>query len=72
LEDTPSQSKGFAWFRSRVLNGLLGTAALLSVACGADEPAPEHVVLNGALDTLREAFDADSGKVRAILLASPT
>ncbi|MGH7572716.1 MAG: hypothetical protein ACREMK_12885 [Gemmatimonadota bacterium] len=67
-----SQRQSFAWFRSRALSGLVGTAAVLSGACGADGPAPGHVVLDGTLSTLREAFNADSGKVRAILLASPT
>lgn len=31
-----------------------------------------HVVLDGSLEPLRSRFDADSGKVRAIFLASPT
>ena len=51
---------------------LLGAAALLSVACGPERPVPPHVVLDGTLGILQEAFNADSGKVRAILLASPT
>lgn len=40
-------------------------------ACG-DAPVSEHTVLEGSLEPLRSRFDADSGKVRAIFLASPT
>jgi hypothetical protein len=41
------------------------------VACARTPPVP-HTVLDESLDALRTAFDADSGKVRAIFLASPT
>jgi len=41
-------------------------------ACGSSaEDAPGHIVLS-TLDTLRARFNADSGKVRAVLLGSPT
>lgn len=41
------------------------------VACGGGEPR-QHEVLEAAAQPLRAQFDADSGKVRAIFLASPT
>jgi hypothetical protein len=41
-------------------------------ACGgARGDAPDHLVLS-SIDTLRARFNADSGKVRAVLLGSPT
>lgn len=44
---------------------------LVAAACGAEVDAPRHVTL-ASIDTLRARFNADSGKVRAILLGSPT
>lgn len=41
-----------------------------AAACNRGHQSP-HVVLT-SLDQLRIAFNADSGKVRAIFLASPT
>lgn len=40
-------------------------------ACGGGAVS-EHLTLSGSIEPLRAAFDADSGKVRAIFLASPT
>lgn len=37
-----------------------------------DTPAPGYIVLEGSAQALRSEFNADSGLVRAILLASPT
>jgi hypothetical protein len=51
-----------------------GAVLLLAAvaACGgSDADAPGHVTL-ASIDTLRARFNADSGKVRAILLGSPT
>lgn len=45
-------------------------AAALLLGCHA-AASPEHVVLT-SVATLQQAFNADSGKVRAIFLASPT
>lgn len=53
----------------RVAQGLLG--ALVLAACSRSGPASPHESLT-SLDPLRRAFNADSGKVRAIFLASPT
>ena len=51
-------------------------ASLIAIGCsaGADEGAigPPHQVLGADYQPLRSAFEADSGKVRAILLGSPT
>lgn len=51
-------------------------APLIAIGCsaGADEEAggPPHQVLDVDYEPLRSAFEADSGKVRAILLGSPT
>jgi hypothetical protein len=44
--------------------------AVLS-ACGRSRGEPAHESLS-SVDPLRQAFNADSGKVRAIFLASPT
>ncbi|HEX8724530.1 MAG TPA: hypothetical protein VF737_03965 [Gemmatimonadaceae bacterium] len=49
----------------------LSGALALVAACGAGPAAP-HVTLTGDFAPLRAAFNADSGKVRAIVLASPT
>lgn len=54
--------------RAYLATGLLMAAA----ACASSGPASPHMTLNGSLTPLRAAFNADSGKVRAIFLASPT
>ena len=51
---------------------LWALAALLNVACGQRSPAPRHTALEGDLSPLRQQFNADVGKVRAIFLAAPT
>lgn len=57
--------------RASVTGVLTGTAmAVLASACGA--PTTEHVALTTGVHALQEDFVADSGKVRAIFLASPT
>jgi hypothetical protein len=40
-------------------------------ACSRSAPASAHVSLS-SIDPIRAAFNSDSGKVRAIFLASPT
>ena len=45
--------------------------AMVAAACNRSESAVAHERLS-SLDPLRTAFNADSGKVRAIFLASPT
>lgn len=44
---------------------------VLFSACGGGAPVP-HEVVGVTSEPLRSAFDADSGKVRALFLASPT
>lgn len=54
---------------------LIASAALAFAAACGGSPATEarsHRVLDDGLEPLRVAFNADSGKVRAIFLASPT
>jgi len=51
--------------------GLLLTALLL-VACRPGGPVQHHDTLAANAEPLRSAFNADSGRVRAIMLASPT
>lgn len=51
-----------------ILSGLLAAAV---AACNRSENATAHESLT-SLDPLRRVFNADSGKVRAIFLASPT
>ena len=50
---------------------LLGTMLLLA-ACNSEGPVQHHDVLDANAEPLRSAFNADSGYVRAIILASPT
>ena len=49
---------------------LLSALSLTLAGCGG--PVQSHLALAGSTDPLRPAFNADSGRVRAILLASPT
>lgn len=49
----------------------LGLPCVLLSTCGGSMPS-EHTVLEDSLELLRSQFNADSGKVRAIFLASPT
>lgn len=44
---------------------------LALAACGGGHVQP-HVAIDSTANALRSAFNADSGRVRAILLASPT
>lgn len=57
--------------RSRRRNGAWLTGlTLAAVGCGG--PTAEHLVVGDSVEPLAAAFEADSGKVRAIFLASPT
>lgn len=47
-------------------------AASAAAACGQDVGQARHVTLDRDATALRAAFDADSGKVRAVFLAAPT
>ena len=49
----------------------LMSAAIALAGCKRSAPQSPHTSLT-SLDQLRAAFNADSGKVRAIFLASPT
>lgn len=51
--------------------GLAVVTVAALVSC-ARPPAAPYTVLDGSVDALRTAFNADSGTVRAIFLASPT
>ena len=44
---------------------------LALAACVGAAPSP-HATIDGDVSSLRRAFNADTGKVRAIFLASPT
>ena len=46
--------------------------SVLVLACVPAGPPAQHQVLQARFEPLRSRFQADSGKVRAILLASPT
>lgn len=50
---------------------LLGTVLILA-ACRSGSPVQPHNTLSANAEPLRSAFNADSGRVRAIFLASPT
>ena len=45
---------------------------LLGIVSGCNSAAPASHESLASLDPIRAAFNADSGKVRAIFLASPT
>jgi hypothetical protein len=51
---------------------LISSFLLMLAGCGAGGSAPAHTVLSDDLSPLRAQFNADTGKVRAIFLASPT
>ncbi len=48
------------------------TCGIVLTGCAPTSASPSHLALVATTDPLREAFNADSGKVRAIFLASPT
>lgn len=50
---------------------LFATIVVASIASSCARSASPHVSLT-SIDQLRTAFNADTGKVRAIFLASPT
>lgn len=56
--------------RVSVLGALLVATAVLT-SCNRTASQAQHETL-ASLDPVRNAFNADSGKVRAIFLASPT
>lgn len=58
-------------FDGRTGLSLVALAGSLLTACGGG-PTSDHVTLDRSIEALRPAFEADSGKVRAIFLASPT
>ena len=45
---------------------------LLLISCSSEGPVQHHDTIAANAEPLRSAFNADSGIVRAILLASPT
>jgi uncharacterized lipoprotein YmbA len=47
-------------------------AALLLISCSSGAPVQDYASLTANAGALRSAFNADSGAVRAIYLASPT
>jgi hypothetical protein len=55
-------------------NAVCLAVLLLAVApgCARQGQAPPHTVLPQDLSPLRAQFNADTGKVRAVFLASPT
>lgn len=42
------------------------------VGCGGSDEPVDYRILRPGIDSLRTAFDAAEGKVRALFLASPT
>jgi hypothetical protein len=56
--------------RTHVVFAAVFVAGIVA-ACNRSAPAVSHMSLS-SLDPIRAAFNADSGKVRAIFLASPT
>jgi hypothetical protein len=51
---------------------LLVTAPLVFLACRSKGPTTGHETLDSTAAALRSAFNADTGKVRVLMLVSPT
>lgn len=52
---------------------LLGAAAIAAASCRkTPPPGPRYTSLGEATDSLRKAFNADAGKVRVLMLVSPS
>jgi hypothetical protein len=51
---------------------LLVSALLVSVSCRSKGPMTAHEKLDPTAAALRSAFNADIGKVRVLMLVSPT
>lgn len=56
--------------RDRVAAALLAVVTVMG--CVGRGPVSAHSVLNADAEPLRDAFNADSGKVRIIMLVAPT
>jgi hypothetical protein len=54
------------------LLALVALGALVLAACEPSGPDRPHIVLGRDAAALREAFNADSGAVRVVMLLSPT
>jgi hypothetical protein len=54
------------------MRAMLTATALLLISCGSTGPVQDYASLNEGGEPLVSAFNADSGTVRAIYLASPT
>ena len=50
----------------------LTTGMVLALACQPAGSDRLHVAMTAAADELRTAFNADSGKVRVVMLVAPT
>ncbi len=51
---------------------IFATITLLLVSCSPKGPVQHHDLLRADAEPLRSAFNSDTGRVRAIVLASPT
>jgi hypothetical protein len=56
----------------RITRATLLITTLLLISCRAEGPVQHHDSITANAEPLRSAFNADSGIVRAIFLASPT
>jgi hypothetical protein len=55
-----------------LVRATLAGVALLLMACSPKGPVQPHDPLGTDAEPLRSAFNADTGRIRAIVLASPT
>jgi len=55
-----------------ILRASLLSTALILVSCSSGGPVQHHDALTANAEPLRSAFNSDSGRVRSIILASPT
>jgi hypothetical protein len=68
----PSTRAATEWGRGHRAGWFSVPGVCVLAACWGGGSAQPHVSLDATIDPLRSAFNADSGKVRAIFLASPT
>jgi len=51
---------------------VVGAACVAAAGCVPEGPTAQHIVLGPDAAVLRTAFNADSGRVRVVMLVSPT
>lgn len=58
-------------FRSRTIMPIL-VSAFAAIACIPNQPVAPYAALGSTAEPLHAAFNADTGRVRVVMLVSPT